>query len=87
VRIVYGNSEVRISLERVTSDPEVIMPEADKGTEVDAGGDEHTLTAKGVKAAIEFVAKSRVGPYFLWPQDFLQGLTAQACFVDTSDLS
>jgi hypothetical protein len=26
--------------------------------------------AKGEKAGAEFVAKSRFGPYFLWPQDF-----------------
>ena len=32
-------------------------------------GDKHALTTKGEKAAIEFVAKSRFGPYFLWPQD------------------
>ena len=33
-------------------------------------GDKHTLTPKGEKAGVEFVAKSRFGPYFLWPQDF-----------------
>ena len=33
-------------------------------------GDKHLLTAKGEKAGVEFVAKSRFGPYFLWPQDF-----------------
>ncbi|MGP1691386.1 MAG: phospholipase D-like domain-containing protein [Giesbergeria sp.] len=32
-------------------------------------GDKHTLTAKGEQAGVEFVAKSRFGPYFLWPQD------------------
>ena len=32
-------------------------------------GDKHALTAKGEKAGVEFVAKSRFGPYFLWPQD------------------
>ena len=102
-RIIRISDEVRISLERVTSDPETVMPEADKGTEVDAGGDKlttskmgqklglktaellgrateqgylalngdkHLLTAKGEKTGIEFVAKSRFGPYFLWPQDF-----------------
>ena len=97
------SDEVRISLERVASDPETVVPEADKGIEVDAGGDKlttskmgqklglktaellgkataqgylalngdkHLLTAKGEKTGIEFVAKSRFGPYFLWPQDF-----------------
>jgi phosphatidylserine/phosphatidylglycerophosphate/cardiolipin synthase-like enzyme len=32
-------------------------------------GDKHALTAKGEQAGVEFVAKSRFGPYFLWPQD------------------
>ncbi|MGB4060171.1 MAG: phospholipase D family protein [Burkholderiaceae bacterium] len=32
--------------------------------------DKHVLTAKGAAAGVEFVAKSRFGPYFLWPQDF-----------------
>ena len=32
-------------------------------------GDTHMLTAKGEQAGVEFVAKSRFGPYFLWPQD------------------
>ena len=102
-RIIRISDEVRISLERVTSDPEAVTPEADKGTEVEAAGeklttskmaqklglktaellirateqgylslngDKHALTAKGEKAAIELVAKSRFGPYFLWPLDF-----------------
>ena len=29
-----------------------------------------TITPKGEKAGVEFVAKSRFGPYFLWLQDF-----------------
>jgi hypothetical protein len=33
-------------------------------------GDKHVMTAKGEKAGVEFVAKSRFGPYFLWPQGF-----------------
>ena len=32
-------------------------------------GDKHALTAKGEQAGVELVAKSRFGPYFLWPQD------------------
>ena len=32
-------------------------------------GGKHALTAKGEQAGVEFVAKSRFGPYFLWPQD------------------
>ena len=30
----------------------------------------HALAAKGEHAGVEFVAKSRFGPYFLWPEDF-----------------
>jgi hypothetical protein len=33
-------------------------------------GDKHVLTPKGEQAGVEFVAKSRFGPYFLWPQGF-----------------
>lgn len=33
-------------------------------------GDKHHLTSKGEQAGGQFVAKSRFGPYFLWPQDF-----------------
>jgi phosphatidylserine/phosphatidylglycerophosphate/cardiolipin synthase-like enzyme len=32
-------------------------------------GDRHSVTQKGQSAGIEFVAKSRFGPYFLWPED------------------
>jgi len=45
----------------------------DRATEqgfLSANGDRHALTPKGEKAGVEFVAKSRFGPYFLWPQDF-----------------
>ena len=33
-------------------------------------GDKHVMTNKDEKAGVEFVAKSRFGPYFLWPQNF-----------------
>jgi phosphatidylserine/phosphatidylglycerophosphate/cardiolipin synthase-like enzyme len=33
-------------------------------------GDKHSVTPKGEKAGVDFVAKGRFGPYFLWPQDF-----------------
>lgn len=102
-RIIRISDEVRISLERVSSEPEVPATEADKGAEAEPAGDKlasskiatklgmktaqfmdrateqgylalegdkHTMTAKGEKAGVEFVAKSRFGPYFLWPQDF-----------------
>ncbi len=32
--------------------------------------DKHALTPKGEQAGVEFVAKSRFGPYFLWPTSF-----------------
>jgi phosphatidylserine/phosphatidylglycerophosphate/cardiolipin synthase-like enzyme len=35
-----------------------------------AEGDRHYLTPAAKQAGIEFVAKSRFGPYFLWPEDF-----------------
>ncbi len=94
---------MRISLERVSSEPEASVAEADKGAEAEPAsdkltsskiaaklgmktaqfmdrateqgflaldGDKHVKTAKGEKAGVEFVAKSRFGPYFLWLQDF-----------------
>jgi phosphatidylserine/phosphatidylglycerophosphate/cardiolipin synthase-like enzyme len=30
----------------------------------------HSLSVKGECAGIEFISKSRFGPYFLWPEDF-----------------
>lgn len=102
-RIIRISDEVRISLERVTSEPEVTSPDADKTIEIEVvgeklttsklaqklglktaqfmdraakqgylelEGDKHAVTPKGASAGIEFVAKSRFGPYFLWPQDF-----------------
>ena len=101
-RIIRISDEVRISLERVTSDSDANVKDDDKSaadaptdkltsskigqklglktaqfldraTELGyltADGDKHTITPKGEKAGVEFVAKSRFGPYFLWPQDF-----------------
>ena len=101
-RIIRISDEVRISLERVSSEPEAASQEADKSTETEntdklpsgklaqklglktaqlldrateqgyllLSGDKHALTSKGEKAGVEFVAKGRFGPYFLWPQDF-----------------
>ncbi|MDP2023785.1 MAG: phospholipase D family protein [Hydrogenophaga sp.] len=102
-RIIRISDEVRISLERVSSEPAASTTEADKGAEAESTGDKltsskiaaklgmktaqfmdrateqgflalegdkHVMTAKGEKAGVEFVAKSRFGPYFLWPQDF-----------------
>ena len=102
-RIIRISDEVRISLERVTAEPEVISQDTDRGAEQETtgdkltsskmaqklglktaellgrateqgflmlNGDKHALTPKGEMAGVEFVAKSRFGPYFLWPQDF-----------------
>ena len=102
-RIIRISDEVRISLERVSSEAEATTADTDKGTEIEVAGDKlpsskvaqrlglktaqfverateqgylahdgdkHALTPKGEKAGVEFVAKSRFGPYFLWPQDF-----------------
>lgn len=38
---------------------------------VEMQGDQHVLTAKGQQAGVEFIAKSRFGPYFLWPEGVL----------------
>ena len=35
-----------------------------------ANGEKHGVSAKGASAGVEYVAKGRFGPYFLWPQDF-----------------
>jgi phosphatidylserine/phosphatidylglycerophosphate/cardiolipin synthase-like enzyme len=99
-RIIRISDEVRISLERVTSEPEaaeIHSTDADAATDklttskmaqklgmktaqllerataqghLVLNGDKHALTTKGEHAGVEFVAKSRFGPYFLWPQDF-----------------
>jgi phosphatidylserine/phosphatidylglycerophosphate/cardiolipin synthase-like enzyme len=102
-RIIRISDEIRISLERVASEPEAASQEADKGTEAETAGDKlpsgklaqklglktaqlldratehgylllsgdkHAVTPKGEIAGVEFVAKGRFGPYFLWPQDF-----------------
>ena len=102
-RIIRISDEVRISLERVSNEPEVVTSESENGSEGEAAsdklttskiaqklglktadllsrateqgyltlnGDKHVLSPKGEKAGVEHVAKSRFGPYFLWPQDF-----------------
>ena len=102
-RIIRISDEVRISLERVTSEPEAASQETNKSPDAETtgdklpsgklaqklglktaqlldrateqgylslSGDKHALTPKGENAGVEFVAKGRFGPYFLWPQDF-----------------
>jgi len=116
-RIIRISDEVRISLERVSSDIKAPMPalaaapvptpvatrEDDRGADnaradgkltssriaqklglktgpfldmaVQQGflvfdNGQYFVSAQGEKVGVEFVAKSRFGPYFLWPQDF-----------------
>lgn len=102
-RIIRISDEVRISLERVTTEPAPAAPDSNRSAEAEAmsdkipsgklaqklglkttqfldqatelgylvfGEDKHSLTPKGERAGVEFVAKGRFGPYFLWPQDF-----------------
>ena len=102
-RIIRISDEVRISLERVATEPEAVAADEDKTSDVEnAGdklttskiaqrfgmktaqflehataqgylllnGDKHSLSPKGEQAGVEFVAKSRFGPYFLWPHNF-----------------
>ena len=100
-RIIRISDEVRISLERVASEPEA-QPVAEARDQADdSRGDKltssklaqkigvktselldqatsigylelrdgkHVLTPKGTAAGVEHVAKSRFGPYFLWPE-------------------
>ena len=109
-RIIRISDEIRVSLERVSSEPEAPAPSrdiekisADKNSAGISGeekltsskisqklglktaqfldlateqgylvldGDKYFLSPKGEAVGVEFVAKSRFGPYFLWPQDF-----------------
>ena len=105
-RIIRISDEVRISLERVTSelgnaptlDTETVGNENDSSSDhkitsskfaqkfgmktaqlldrttelgyLSLQGEKHVLTPKGEQAGVEFVTKSRFGPYFLWPEDF-----------------
>jgi PLD-like domain len=104
-RIIRISDEVRISLERVSSEPEAHAPSRDDDKSAGSAdgedkltsskisqklglktaqflerateqgfllfdGENHALSPKGEKVGVEFVAKSRFGSYFLWPQDF-----------------
>ena len=101
-RIIRISEEVRISLERVSSETDTVGKDDDKRTDdaatdkltsskigqklglktaqfldratelgyLAADGDKYAMTPKGENAGVELVAKSRFGPYFLWPQDF-----------------
>jgi phosphatidylserine/phosphatidylglycerophosphate/cardiolipin synthase-like enzyme len=102
-RIIRISDEVRISLERVATEPDGSGDDErkDAGSEstteklttskiaqrfglktapfleraaeqgyIQADGDKYTLMPQGEQAGVEFVAKSRFGPYFLWPIEF-----------------
>ncbi len=102
-RIIRISDEIRISLERVVTEPDAGANDEDKTSDGEnAGdklttskiaqklglktlqflekataqgylalnGDKHSLTPMGEKAGVEFVTKSRFGPYFLWPHSF-----------------
>lgn len=97
-RIIRISDEIRISLERVPSEPEgaaadeespdagklttsklgqklglktgqVLERAATAGYVEDLGDNKYGPTAKGEQVGIEYIAKSRFGPYFLWPLD------------------
>lgn len=105
-RIIRISDEIRISLERVASDPDArsnLDSDTSKSDGQDAPGKLsssklsqrlglktnelleravasghielhdglHKLAPKGELAGVEFIAKSRFGPYFLWPEDFI----------------
>lgn len=104
-RIIRISDEVRISLERVPSEPDSkssvetvgkseeqerhdklttsklgqklgiktveLLDRAVASGHIELLSDgKHALAAKGELAGVEFIAKSRFGPYFLWPEDF-----------------
>ena len=103
-RIIRISDEVRISLERISKEPDSktnsmpgkpddqestgkltssklsqklgiktseLLERAVASGHIELLGDgKHALAAKGEQAGVEFIAKSRFGPYFLWPEDF-----------------
>ncbi|MFC3110893.1 phospholipase D family protein [Undibacterium arcticum] len=102
-RIIRISDEVRISLERVASEPDgksnadagksdseetagkitssklgqklgiktnELLERAVASGHIELRDGKHALAVKGEQAGVEFIAKSRFGPYFLWPEDF-----------------
>ena len=70
-----GLDQSEILPTKLGSDPDLprtaqLLDRATEQCYLTVNGDKHFLTPKGEKAGVEFVAKSRFGPYFLWPQDF-----------------
>ena len=51
--------KVQVLLERAIASGHLVLTD-----------EKHVLTQKGTEAGIEFVSKSRFGPYFLWPEGF-----------------
>ena len=101
-KLAVIGDEVRISLERVPSEPEgavsdedgadagklttsklgqkiglktaqVLERAATAGYVEALGENKYGPTTKGEQAGIEYIAKSRFGPYFLWPLDIQLG--------------
>lgn len=106
-RIIRISDEVRISLERVPSEPDSSASALASAGDDLGGADKLTTsklgqklglktaevleraaaagfveaqtdgkygpTAKGEQGGVEYIAKSRFGPYFLWPVDFQLG--------------
>jgi len=103
-RIIRISDEVRVSVERVLSEPDPVASEDEPNAEklttsklgqklglktaevleraaaagyVEALSDgKYGIAAKGEQSGVEYVAKSRFGPYFLWPVDFQLGQEA-----------
>lgn len=46
-----------------------VLDRASTAGYIEPQDEQYALTAKGQQAGVEFVAKSRFGPYFLWPED------------------
>ena len=104
-RIIRISDEVRVSVERVPSEPDPAASEDEPNAEklttsklgqklglktaevleraaaagfVEALSDgKYGIAAKGEQSGVEYIAKSRFGPYFLWPVDFQLGLEAR----------
>lgn len=104
-RIIRISDEVRVSVERVPSEPDPAASEDEPNAEklttsklgqklglktaevleraaaagfVEALSDgKYGIAAKGEQSGVEYIAKSRFGPYFLWPVDFQLGQEAR----------
>jgi phosphatidylserine/phosphatidylglycerophosphate/cardiolipin synthase-like enzyme len=80
-RIIRISDEVRITLERVTTEPDEKSDAEDKADKLTSSKlvssgflelkeGKHYLTAKGKELGGEFRMSPKYGPYFLWPENF-----------------